>query len=246
MPIPRIAIAILLSTALAAADGPARTTENLTLELGDGTSLKLVKIPAGTGTVGVPAGMTARDKYDQDERAVSISKAFWLASTEVTQAQYQLLMGDNPATVPNPKGRTQMVGPEYPVVRVNLNQAQEFCAKLAQKTGRKVRLPTDEEWEYAARAGSDGLGGRQLDEIAWHKGNSGEKQHPVAGKTANAWGLHDMVGNVGEWVTAAKGAYIVGGDWATKAENCRATRRAPHGNLHNDSWSGFRVLVENP
>jgi formylglycine-generating enzyme required for sulfatase activity len=208
--------------------------------------MKLVQIPAGTGTVGVPAGTTVRDKHDQDERAVTIAKLFWLATTEVTQAQYQLLMSDNPATVPNPKGRTQMVGPEFPVVRANLNQAQEFCVKLGQKTGRKARLPTDEEWEYAARAGGDGLDGRPQDEVAWHKGNSQEQQHPVGGKAANAWGLQDMIGNVGEWVMGAKGAWIVGGDWATKPENCRATRRAPHGALHNDSWTGFRVLVEAP
>lgn len=247
--IKKIGIAVALAAVMTAADGPATPPAPLTLDLG-GCTLKLVQIPAGTGTVGLAKDAPVRTKEDQDARAVTIAKAFWLGTTEVTQAQYQLLMGDNPpadeAKYPNPNKRTQMVGPEYPVVRVNLNQAKEFCAKLAQKTGRKVRLPTDEEWEYAARAGGDGLGGRPLDEVAWHQGNSEAKQHPVGGKVANAWGLHDMIGNVGEWVTTAKGVYIVGGDWATKPENCRATRRAPHGNLHNDAWSGFRVLVEEP
>ena len=240
--------AALLTGSLSAADSPAGPPETQTLDLGNDLTLKLVRIPAGTGTVGVPTDAPARGKADQDAHEVTIAKDFLLGTTEVTQAQYQQVMGDNPTTVEalNPQKRTQMVGPEYPVVRVSLKQAKEFCAKLGQKTGRRVRLPTDEEWEYAARAGGDGLSGRPLDEVAWHKGNSGEQQHPVATKPGSAWGLHDMIGNVGEWVTAAKGNYIVGGDWATKPENCRASRRAPHGALHNDAWSGFRVLVEAP
>lgn len=238
----------LLGAVLSAADSGAKPPQPLTLDLGDRITLKLVQIPAGTGTVGMPADAPGRTKEDVDAHEVTISTAFWLGATEVTQAQYRQLMGDNPTenAALNKQGRTQIVGPEYPVVRVSMDNAKTFCAKLAQKVGRKVRLPTDVEWEYAARAGGDGLGGRPLDEVAWHKGNSEEQQHPVATKAANAWGLFDMVGNVGEWVTTAKGVYIVGGDWATKAENCRVTRRAPHGNLHNDAWSGFRVLVEAP
>ena len=245
----RLGSIVLLSAALAAADGPAAPPTGLSLDLGGNLSLQLVQIPAGTGTVGMAKNAPSRTKEDQDARDVTIAKPFWLGTTEVTQAQYQAMMGDNPTAdeARNKQKRTQMVGPDYPVVRVSFTQAKEFCAKLAQKTGHKVRLPTDEEWEYAARAGNDGLGGRPLDEVAWHQGNSEAKQHPVGGKPANAWGLHDMLGNVGEWVTTPKKeAYIVGGDWATKPENCRASRRAPHGSAHNDAWSGFRVLVELP
>lgn len=248
MHISRVCAVVMVSAVLSAADGSAKPPENLTLDLGDSIALHLAKIPAGTGTVGVPKDAPGRTKEDQDSREVTIAKAFWLGTTEVTQAQYQLIMGDNPTAdaARNPQKRTQIVGPEFPVVRVSHTQAKEFCAKLAQKTGRKVRLPTEDEWEYAARAGGDGLGGCPLDEVAWHKGNSEAKQHPVGTKSPNAWGLFDMIGNVGEWTTTPKGVYIVGGDWATKPENCRATRRAPHGNAHNDAWSGFRVLVEDP
>lgn len=245
----RIFFIALLGAVLAAADSGATPPEPVTLDLGDSVTLKIVQIPAGSGTVGLPTDAPGRTKEDVDAHEVTIATAFWLGATEVTQSQYRQLMGDNPTenAALNKQGRTQIVGPEHPVVRVSLNNAKDFCARLAKLTGRKVRLPTDEEWEYAARAGGDGQGGRPLDEVAWHQGNSEAKQHPVATKPANAWGLSDMIGNVGEWVIVPKkGAYIVGGNWATKAQNCRVTRREPHGNLHNDAWSGFRVLVEAP
>ena len=237
-----IVVAVALGIAVRGANPPG---EGLALDLGNNITLKLVKIPAGKFMMGVPAGAADRLKTDEDEHEVTIAKEFWMGATEVTQAQYETIMGDNPVvTKPPPPNRTQVVDPQCPVVRVNLNQAKEFCKKLSAKSGKTVRLPTEEEWEYAARAGGDGLNGAKLADQEWFMDNSESKQRLVGTKAPNAWGLYDMLGNVGEWTTSAKGAWIRGGHWNAKAEMCRPNRRGPHGALHNDTWSGFRVGVE--
>jgi formylglycine-generating enzyme required for sulfatase activity len=243
-----VAITIALVTAcVPAARGahpPTRQAEELTLDLGNSVAMKLVKIPAGKFTMGVPAGAAYRLKTDEDEHEVTIAKEFWMGATEVSQAQYETIMGDNPTTINKQPQYTQVVDPQCPVVRVSLNQAKEFCKKLSAQSGKTVRLPTEQEWEYAARAGGDGLGGAKVPDVAWFKDNSENKQHPVGTKAPNAWGLYDMLGNVGEWATSAKGAWIRGGSLADKEESCRPTRREPHGGLHNDPRSGFRVVVD--
>lgn len=218
--------------------------DGLTLEIGGNVSLRLVKILAGKFTMGVPAGATYRLKTDEDEHEVTIANDFWMGATEVTQSQYETVMGDNPTASNKKPNRTQVVDPQCPVVLVSLNQAKEFCKKLSAKSGKTVRLPTEQEWEYAARAGGDGLNGAKLSDMEWFKDNSQNKQHLVGTKAPNAWGLYDMLGNVGEWAMSTKGAWIRGGHWAAKEESCRPTRREPHGGLHNDTWSGFRVVVE--
>lgn len=235
--IKKIGIALLIAAASARGEG-------LTLELGNNISLKLVKIPAGKFMMGVPAGAAARLKTDEDEHEVTIAKEFWMGTTEVTQAQYETIMGDNPVVTNAQPNRTQVVDPQCPVVRVSCEKAKEFCKKLSAQSGKTVRLPTEQEWEYAARAGGDGLNGAKLADQEWFKDNSESKQRLVGTKAPNKWGLYDMLGNVGEWATAAKGMWIRGGHWDAKEEMCRPTRREPHGGRHNDTWSGFRVVVE--
>lgn len=233
------AVAAILSAWIHDANG-----DELILDLGNKVSLKLVAIPAGKFTMGVPAGAAGRLKTDEDEHEVTLAKEFWMGATEVTQAQYETIMGENPAATNKQPNRTQVVHPQGPVFRVSLNQAKEFCKRLSMQSGKTVRVPTEQEWEYAARAGGDGLNGAKLAGQEWFKDNSENQQHPVGTKAPNAWGLYDMLGNVGEWVTSAKGAWIRGGHWAAREESCRPTRREPHGSLHNDTWSGFRVVVE--
>jgi formylglycine-generating enzyme required for sulfatase activity len=131
---------------------------------------------------------------------VTISRAFYLQKTEVTQGQWQAVMGSNPSYFSN-------CGLSCPVESVSRDDIQAFIAQLNASSGVTYRLPTEAEWEYAARAGTTGETYGALDSIAWHPGNAGGGTHPSAGKQANAWGLYDMIGNVFEWVNDWFAAY---------------------------------------
>jgi formylglycine-generating enzyme required for sulfatase activity len=153
---------------------------------------EMVAIPAGTFTMGSNRG-------NVDERpthSVSISR-FLMGRTEVTQGQWKALLGDNPS-------RFKSCGDNCPVENVSWNDVQEFIQRINAKTGQRYRLPSEAEWEYAAKAGSDvwnvDSDESQMDRHSWWNGNSGGKTHPVASKQANAFGLFDMQGNVFEWV----------------------------------------------
>ncbi len=153
---------------------------------------QFVLINAGTFQMGSASG-------DSDERpvhAVTITRPFRLQKTEVTQHQWTTVMGSNPSVFP-------LCGQTCPVDGVSWEQAQAFIEALnASDPGKDYRLPTEAEWEYAARAGTLGdYGGTGvLDEMGWYVGNGGSRTHFVAHKQPNAWGLFDMHGNVMEWV----------------------------------------------
>jgi formylglycine-generating enzyme required for sulfatase activity len=176
-----------------------------------------------------------------------------MGRTEVTQAQWQAVMGNNPSYFKN--------CPQCPVETVSWEDAQRFVDKLnAQNDGFKYRLPTEAEWEYAARSGTTGDYAGNLDSMAWYSGNSGNKTHEVATKQPNAWGLYDMHGNVWEWcedwygdypsgaVTnptgAASGSYRVfrGGSWYFDAVNLRSAYRNRNSPSLRLSRLGFRVV----
>lgn len=151
---------------------------------------ELVVIPAGRFMMG------SDDRANQPIHPVTI-KQFAIGKTEVTEAQWQAVMGSNPS-------KFDSCGPNCPVVKVGWNDIQQFIQKLNAKTGQSYRLPSEAEWEYTARAGSQskysfGDSESQLDQHAWYRENSGNYIKPVAGKQANAFGLHDMHGNVLEW-----------------------------------------------
>jgi serine/threonine protein kinase len=165
-------------------------------------------IPAGRFIMGTPADEFNRS-VNETEHEVLFHLGFFLSETECTQAQWESVMGTRPS-------RSQ--GPQLPVEQVDWNEALEFCRRLTAKhrlqgrlpDGWEWRLPTEAEWEYAARAGTVGPRHGDLDTIAWHAGNSGGTTRLVGRKQANAWGLHDMMGNVWEWCSDWHGDYPPG------------------------------------
>ena len=205
----------------------------LTLDLGKGVTLKLVLIPAGKFVMGTPKTEAGRDDDESPQREVAISKPFYLGVYEVTQDQWRAVMGTEPWS-----GKAHVKsGPGYPVGYLEWEDADRFCKTLSRKTGRRVVLPTEAQWEYASRAGSkaaycfgDDLS--KLDEYAWHLGNAWKRGeaygHVVGLKKPNAWGLYDMHGNMYEWCR----------DWHSGDFLAKAKSVDPE----NTTDTGFRVL----
>jgi formylglycine-generating enzyme required for sulfatase activity len=187
---------------------------------------ELVVIPAGSFEMGSAVGA---DEYPIHRLNVP---SFLIGKTEVTQRQWRTMMGSNPS-------RFSQCGDECPVDSVNWNDAQEFARRLSQKTGKSYRLPSEAEWEYAARAGSQtkwsfGDSEWQLGEFGWYAGNSQNQSQRVAQKYSNAYGLFDIHGNVWEWVEDCWHANYIGAP-----TNGSAWTTACNGNvrvLRGGSW----------
>jgi formylglycine-generating enzyme required for sulfatase activity len=193
-----VSLALLLSTPAARAEpavGP-RAGEPFSVP---GPAIAMVWIPPGTFWMSSVHGTG-------DVTEVTLTRGFWLGRTEVTQAQWQAVVRHIPgyANTPQP---SHFKGSDRPVDSVSWDMTALFCAKLNElerAAGRlppdyEYALPTEAQWEYAARAGTTGRYAGPVDDLAWHMGNSGEVSQPVARKKPNAWGLYDMHGNVGEW-----------------------------------------------
>ena len=219
--------------------------------------LKLIWIGPGSFAMG-NAQVGEGDEKPVTE--VSISRGFWLGRTEVTQAQWRAIMGKNPA---------RFQGDELPVEAVSWHEAMEFCRKLTQResavgrlpSGYAYTLPTEAQWEYACRAGTAGNHAGDPERMAWYAANSGGTTKPVGQKEPNAWGLHDMHGNVWEWcldwygsypggsVTnpkgAASGIYRVmrGGSWNNSADYCRSSLRLRDEPVYRRNYLGLRVAL---
>jgi formylglycine-generating enzyme required for sulfatase activity len=179
---------LLLVCALIAQDRLASPTA----QPANATDIAFVKISPGGFMMGCSNGDIDCNDDERPQHRVQITKAFEIGKFEVTQAQWQAVMGSNPSTTK---------GDDRPVETVSKTDTQEFLTKLnARNDGYRYRLPTEAEWEYAARAGSSESYAGRLDEIAWYAGNSEDETHPVGKKKPNAWGLYDMQGNVREWV----------------------------------------------
>jgi formylglycine-generating enzyme required for sulfatase activity len=171
-------------------------------------------------------------------------KSWLMGKYPVTQEQYEALMNSNPS---------QFKGIDRPVECVSWNDAQEFCRKASAVTGKQVRLPSEIEWEYAARAGTTttyffGNDAQDLDKYAWYKNNSNNQTHPVGTKEPNPWGLYDMLGNVEEccqdWYnTEQTNKPVRGGKYSNPDYSCKCAFRTGILLTTKAPWQGFRVVV---
>ncbi len=220
--------------------------------------IDLVRIPPGSFIMGSTRGLPLEEPVHE----VVISQVFFIGRYPVTQAQWLAVMGDNPSGFPE--------GGNYPVENLSWEDAVEFCRRLSGRGEGQYRLPSEAEWEYVCRAGSTTefhFGGEDLlDDYAWHEGNSGERTHAVGLKLPNAWGLHDMMGNVWEWCqdvwhgdyTGAPGdgsawmedaatqprRCLRGGAWNYDAMRCRSAYRSFEWKEFRADHIGIRVVCE--
>lgn len=241
---------------------PARTAlldePTLTLDLGKQATLKLALVPAGKFLMGSRADEAGRDEDEGPQREVVLAQPFYMGVHEVTQGQYEAVMGANPS---------KFIDAAKPVECVSWDDALEFCRRLSRKTHQVVTLPTEAQWEYASRAGSKARFGfgeddRQLSAYARYGQGAEAGTAPVGSKKPSAWGLYDMHGNVWEWcadwyagsyVNAAtqdplgplSGQWRVlrGGSWVNTVEGCRCATRNKSAPDVRYNGIGFRVVV---
>ena len=212
----------------------------------------MVRIEGGCFQMGSPESEEGRSS-DEQQHQVCV-RDFEIGKTEVTQREWEAVMGDNPSRFKN--------GDNYPVESVSWTDVQGYLAKLNRKTGQNYRLPTEAEWEYACRGGAAGsryCGGNDVDRVAWYGGNSNGQTHPVGRKVANGYGLYDMSGNVWEWTCSMyinnyNGAEqecankdttgplaVRGGSWFNQPDVVRSALRIGNGPSHRDNDQGFRL-----
>ena len=169
----------------------------------NGAKFTMVPVEGGTFTMGATSEQGS-DAWDEEKPAHKVTLSdYYIGQTEVTQALWEAVMGGNPS---------RRVGDNLPVEQVSWNDCQEFIRKLNQLTGKQFRLPTEAEWEYAARGGRKSrgykyAGDNDIDLVAWYCDNSGNRTHTVATKQANELGVYDMSGNVWEWCSDRYGDY---------------------------------------
>jgi formylglycine-generating enzyme required for sulfatase activity len=254
-----VAIASVSRGAENNSDAPAAMAapKTATIELGGGVTMDFVLIPAGSFEMGSDENTGGGDESPLHK--VTLTRAFYLGRCEVTQEQWEKIMGSNPSG---------FKGAKRPVDTVSWNDCQAFLAALAKKTGRKFALPTEAQWEYACRAGtrtpwSFGADAALATEFAWIGDNSGGATHPVGTKKPNAWGLYDMHGNVWEWCAdfytkhaydtnapvdplgppASEGRILRGGGWGENAEDVRSACRNCNGPDGRHDGIGFRCVM---
>jgi formylglycine-generating enzyme len=204
-------------------------------------------IPPGNFTSGCSPGDKDCYKDEYPNRKITLTRGFWLGQTEVTQAAYERVTGDNPSV---------FQGPDLPVEMVTWNEADSYCSQIG------GRLPSEAEWEYAARAGTTGPRYGDLDQIAWYWKNSNFSTHPVGQKKPNAFGLYDMLGNVVEWThtwytvqlsqetinptgpSMAEFKSLKGGGWWDDPDLVRASYRSRIEPGDTDFNIGFRCVSE--
>lgn len=177
---------------------PETKEDTLSFTVGN-VSFKMIRIEHGTFMMGATPEMQYLDINEKTVHEVTISKDYYMGETQVTQALWQAVMGNNPSHF-----KDEIMGKKHPVDSVSWNDCQEFIKKLNALTGKQFRLPTEAEWEFAARGGNKSRhtqysGSDDLDSVAWYSDNSGGQTHPVAKKSPNELGLYDMSGNVWEW-----------------------------------------------
>ena len=211
----------------------------ITIPVKDGICIEMVKVEGGTFMMGATSEMKNPNSNEKPVHQVTLTNDYYMGKYEVTQALWQAVMGSNPS---------EYKGDNFPVETVSWNDCQKFISKLNSLTGRMFRLPTEAEWEYAARGGKESRGyqysgSSNISDVAWYDENSGSKTHPVGTKQANELGIYDMTGNVWEWCSDWYSSYSSssqtnptgsdsgsarvsrGGGWNCNASYCRLSVR---------------------
>ena len=231
-------------------------SDNISIPVKDGVSIDMVRVEAGTFTMGETVDI--KDSYDfVKKHQVTLTNDYYIGKYEVTQALWKAVMGNNPSN---------LKGDNLPVEQVSWDDCQEFLSKLNSITSKTFRLPTEAEWEYAARGGNKSRGyqysgSNNLSDVAWYGDNSGSKTHPVGSKQANELGIYNMAGNVCEWCQDWNGSYsgssqvnptganrgsyrvIRGGCWGYSAGICRSSCRSFSPPDHRGSGLGLRLVL---
>ncbi len=233
-----------------------------------GINMKMIYVEGGTFTMGCTGEQGSECEDDESPNRRTTVSSFYIGMLEVTQSQWEAVMG---TTIYQQKAKanasnTYGTGADYPMYYVSWEEAKEFCLRLSRQTGKTYRLPTEAEWEYAARGGNKNegtkySGGWSMGSVGWYDGNSNNSTHPCGTKMGNALGIYDMSGNVWEWCEdwygpylaydtdnpkgASSGSYRVfrGGSWHSYAESCRVSDRgmnSPGDRCYN---RGFRVVL---
>ena len=223
----------------------------------NGVAFQMVEVRGGTFTMGATSEQGSDAKSDEKPAHKVTLSDYYIGKTEVTQALWKAVMGNNPSS---------FKGENLPVECISWNDCKAFISKLNSLTGKRFRMPTEAEWEYAARGGSKSRGykysgSNTLDDVAWYWDNSGRKTHEVGTKKPNELGLYDMSGNVWEWCSdwygdysssaqtnpkgPDSGTYRVyrGGSWDGDARDCRCSGRHDYGPDYRGSYLGLRLCL---
>ncbi len=236
---------------------PTVSDNTISIPVKDGISIDMVRVEAGTFTMGATPEM--KEPWDDEKPAhqVTLTNDYYIGKYEVTQALWQVVMGNNPS---------YFKGDNLPVEQVSWNDCHEFISKLNSITGKKFRLPTEAEWEYAARGGNKSrsyqyCGSNNISDVAWYGNNSENKTHAVGSKQANELGIYDMTGNVWEWCQDWNGKYsglsqtdpagaargdfrvIRGGGWYNDARDCRSSSRDINTPGNRYDYLGLRLVL---
>ena len=234
----------------------------------NGISFNMIKVDGGTFTMGATSEQQNPAKDEKPAHKVALSP-YYIGETEVTQALWKAVMG-NTVREQRDKANTSWFlygeGDNYPMYYVSWDECQEFIRKLNEITNMRFCLPTEAEWEFAARGGNKSnhmqySGSGNIDDVAWYYGNSGKKAHPVKTKKANELGIYDMSGNVWEWCQDWKDTYgkkaqtnpkgphrgvrrvLRGGSWCFGVSSCRSSNRDGNSSGVRDGNLGFRLAL---
>ena len=211
---------------------PIANRDNISIPVKDGISVDMVRVEAGTFTMGATAEMKDPDDWEKPTHRVTLTNDYYIGKYEVTQVLWQAVMGNNPS---------KFKGDNLPVEQVSWEDCQKFLSKLNRITGKTFRLPTEAEWEYAARGGNKSRGyqysgSNNLSDVAWIRDNSGKKTHAVGTKQPNELGIYDMSGNVWEWCQDWYGEYSSSSQINPTGANDGFRRVYRGGSWNNEVW----------
>ncbi|MBR4897837.1 MAG: SUMF1/EgtB/PvdO family nonheme iron enzyme [Prevotella sp.] len=228
----------------------------------------MIRVDGGTFQMGATSeqGISTEVTNEKPVHKVTLS-TYYIGETEVTQGLWYAIMGQKPSS--DKEWRAWGLGSDYPAYYISWNLAQEFITKLNSVTGRKFRLPTEAEWEFAARGGTKTkgykyAGSNKIDEVAWYQVNPAEQTHPVATKKANELGLYDMSGNVREWCSdwydysyyknstvsnptgpsTGENRVMRGGSISNNEDECRVSRRDNRAPTSDTYPNGLRIALQ--